>query len=370
MLSKESARQPVESLASQGRLAAQHRGRSRQLSARGQKLAAGSRLECPIVGGGRRAGEAAGGARGRPRGQRQPEDRIQLDQRLVRDQPYRDSVSRICKVRRSDSSYKRSQHPAITLASRQSLPPAPATPAVVLSSRLRCAVLTRRYITENDLSFFKAHMEQNVVVEGATNWEPMMNRDFGSFTYTAWRRILPVSLLYRTCTLLAMEVISVQVQQLTDRLRAANRDNGCLLRLLSAVPWVGVSGASFLTWTTTQGLHIHPQTGKAEYKSVTVSLDATAEEFIDFYFDDPTRPTWVCAQQDSPVWLFPHAISGCSSAHVQPAPMMLCSPHRHCESTLPGPFGTEAGFHDFKAFNESSTGPGVTGVERVHRTRW
>ena len=36
------------------------------------------------------------------------------------------------------------------------------------------------------------------------------------------------------------------------------------------------------------------QSGKAEYKSVTVSLDATAEEFIDFYFDDPTRPTWVC----------------------------------------------------------------------------
>ena len=28
---------------------------------------------------------------------------------------------------------------------------------------------------------------------------------------------------------------------------------------------------------------------------MTVSLDATAEEFIDFYFDDPTRPTWVSA---------------------------------------------------------------------------
>ncbi len=41
-------------------------------------------------------------------------------------------------------------------------------------------------------------MEQNVPVEGATNWEPMMNRDFGSFTYTAWRRILPVSLTYLT----------------------------------------------------------------------------------------------------------------------------------------------------------------------------
>ena len=28
---------------------------------------------------------------------------------------------------------------------------------------------------------------------------------------------------------------------------------------------------------------------------MTVSLDAAAEEFIDFYFDDPTRPTWVRA---------------------------------------------------------------------------
>ena len=51
----------------------------------------------------------------------------------------------------------------------------------------------RRYVTEEDLAFFKAHMEQNVPVDGATNWEPIMNRDFGSFTYTAWRRILPVS---------------------------------------------------------------------------------------------------------------------------------------------------------------------------------
>ena len=35
------------------------------------------------------------------------------------------------------------------------------------------------------------------------------------------------------------------------------------------------------------------QSGKAEYKSVTVSLDATAEEFTDFYLDDDIRPTWV-----------------------------------------------------------------------------
>lgn len=39
----------------------------------------------------------------------------------------------------------------------------------------------------------------------------------------------------------------------------------------------------------------HAQSGKAEYKSLTLSLDATAEEFTDFYLDDDIRPTWVNA---------------------------------------------------------------------------
>ncbi len=39
----------------------------------------------------------------------------------------------------------------------------------------------------------------------------------------------------------------------------------------------------------------HAQNGKAEYKSLTLSLDATAEEFTDFYLDDDIRPTWVSA---------------------------------------------------------------------------
>ena len=36
------------------------------------------------------------------------------------------------------------------------------------------------------------------------------------------------------------------------------------------------------------------QNGKTEYKSVTVADNATAEEFMDFYLDDSSRPTWVC----------------------------------------------------------------------------
>ena len=35
------------------------------------------------------------------------------------------------------------------------------------------------------------------------------------------------------------------------------------------------------------------QGNNTEYKSVTVANDATAEEFMDFYLDDPTRPKWV-----------------------------------------------------------------------------
>lgn len=35
------------------------------------------------------------------------------------------------------------------------------------------------------------------------------------------------------------------------------------------------------------------QSGKTEYKSVTVADNATVEEFMDFYLDDPSRHTWV-----------------------------------------------------------------------------
>lgn len=35
------------------------------------------------------------------------------------------------------------------------------------------------------------------------------------------------------------------------------------------------------------------QDGKTDYKSVTVASNATAEEFIDFYFDDIVRMKWV-----------------------------------------------------------------------------
>ncbi len=38
---------------------------------------------------------------------------------------------------------------------------------------------------------------------------------------------------------------------------------------------------------------LEPQNGKTEYKSITYAPDATAEEFMDMYFDDDNRPNWV-----------------------------------------------------------------------------
>lgn len=39
------------------------------------------------------------------------------------------------------------------------------------------------------------------------------------------------------------------------------------------------------------------QDGKTDYKSVTVASNATAEEFMDFYFDDNVRMKWVSATE-------------------------------------------------------------------------
>ena len=41
------------------------------------------------------------------------------------------------------------------------------------------------------------------------------------------------------------------------------------------------------------------QDGKTDYKSVTVASNATAEEFMDFYFDDHVRMKWVSNHLDS-----------------------------------------------------------------------
>lgn len=42
-----------------------------------------------------------------------------------------------------------------------------------------------------------------------------------------------------------------------------------------------------------RGSHLASQNGKTEYKSVTFSPNATAEEFMDLYLDDDYRPNWV-----------------------------------------------------------------------------
>ena len=56
-------------------------------------------------------------------------------------------------------------------------------------------ILWCRYVTEKDLDFFKERVEQPGELKGAGPWEHMMYKDFGSFTYEAWRRSLAVRLL-------------------------------------------------------------------------------------------------------------------------------------------------------------------------------
>lgn len=50
----------------------------------------------------------------------------------------------------------------------------------------------RRHVTERDLTFFKRHCESDQPLEGATRWELQMDKEFPTFSYTAWRRVLPV----------------------------------------------------------------------------------------------------------------------------------------------------------------------------------
>lgn len=58
------------------------------------------------------------------------------------------------------------------------------------------------------------------------------------------------------------------------------------------------------------------QDGKTEYKSVTVSDNATAQEFMDFYLDDPSRHIWVCSA--TPLKL-------CKGTPKRPTHKLLCS---------------------------------------------
>lgn len=70
----------------------------------------------------------------------------------------------------------------------------------------------------------------------------------------------------------------------------------------------------------------HVQSGKTEYKSVTVAENATAEEFVDFYLDDPSRHTWVQYSHDLLTFIAFAAAAGATLSSVVKyafAPKML-----------------------------------------------
>lgn len=73
------------------------------------------------------------------------------------------------------------------------------TCAAGVSRLSRCVsfshVRGRRYVDASDLQLFKDKIEKEDQPSDVGAWEPMMDKDFGDFTYTAWRRKLPVSTL-------------------------------------------------------------------------------------------------------------------------------------------------------------------------------
>ena len=64
--------------------------------------------------------------------------------------------------------------------------------AVATHSVLNRTIFWCRYVGDQDLEFFKERVEVPGEVKGAGPWEHMMYKDFGSFTYEAWRRSLTV----------------------------------------------------------------------------------------------------------------------------------------------------------------------------------
>ncbi|KAK9861282.1 hypothetical protein WJX84_001164 [Apatococcus fuscideae] len=47
------------------------------------------------------------------------------------------------------------------------------------------------YVTEADLAYLKERIEDDKSPPGSGDWEPMMDKDLGRCTYTAWRQCLP-----------------------------------------------------------------------------------------------------------------------------------------------------------------------------------
>lgn len=56
------------------------------------------------------------------------------------------------------------------------------------------ACILCRYVNEKDLAFFQYHAEGSGAMQGASNWEVLMDKEIlGVIKYTSWRRMLPVS---------------------------------------------------------------------------------------------------------------------------------------------------------------------------------
>lgn len=123
-------------------------------------------------------------------------------------------------------------------------------------------------------------MEQNGEIPGSSDWDLMLDKHINKqLKYQAWRRTLPVS----------EETITVPQAYHRSTVWIGSR-HPLRLHGLHHSPHPVLDAASVADFCSSDST---TQDGKTEYKSVTVSYDATPEEIIDIYFDDDFRPQWV-----------------------------------------------------------------------------
>ncbi len=77
------------------------------------------------------------------------------------------------------------------LASPAAAQPASLVVTTTTTTTTVAPVEDNRYVGEQDLAEFKWTIDQNGRPKGASDWEPMMEKQWPGCTYTAWRRTLP-----------------------------------------------------------------------------------------------------------------------------------------------------------------------------------
>lgn len=195
------------------------------------------------------------------------------------------------------------------------------------------------HITHDDLGFFKYSAEQDGEVPGASSWEQMMDKDVPhQIKYQSWRRTLPVSAA--PCWLgrgTPAGSRSKGTGPLPPQRSDAHRQCWSCPHANHASEGRGITSHAPLRTRPAPLLLL--QNGKTEYKSITYSPDATAQEFSDLYFDDDFRPTWVRLQQSRAEQGGREAAASpqLRREHAQPVGAFGDALHMRCMGRVPRP---------------------------------